>query len=479
MWLTSKRSLTSRATLVVVLMVNIHLATQDDVQQPSNLDILQAITNLQSKITSLETEIFSEIQDLRKKMYSMENFCSETLHYKTALLENSFSELTNNSTQEIKTMIEILAKRDGSWSTWSSWSTCTATCGGGVKQRKRVCDAPAPAHGGSPCPGDAIVQDNCNPDPCPVHGGWSSWSSWGGCNAICGGGVKQRKRVCDAPAPAHGGSPCTGEHTIQDNCNPDPCPVHGGWSSWSSWGGCSATCGGGVKHRKRVCDAPAPAHGGLASLGEETLQDNCNPDPCPVHGGWSSWSSWEGCSATCGGGRQMSSRTCDNPPASNGGYQCAGDRTREENCNTQTCPIVCPEADGFILSAGGQQCLQVFMEQLSWEAAKALCMNKNLVLAKPQDPVELRKYLNGKYGDKWFHVGGRGTGSVFQWRDGTLLDSSSSMWRSGWSRSDYTSSDNCLALVTYNSDIRDYPATPYSSRPCSYTYPFICEVLQE
>ncbi|CAL4219657.1 unnamed protein product, partial [Meganyctiphanes norvegica] len=109
-------------------------------------------------------------------------------------------------------------------------------------------------------------------------------------------------------------------------------------------------------------------------------------------------SSWEGCSTTCGGGIRRSSRTCDNPPASNGGSQCAGDNTREENCNTQACPFGCPEADGFFLSAGGNQCLKVFLDELNWDDAKQQCKKINLELAKPQDPVELQTYLNGKYG---------------------------------------------------------------------------------
>ena len=44
-----------------------------------------------------------------------------------------------------------------------------------------------------------------------ISGGWSSWSSWSSCNRTCGGGVRERRRECNEPAPACGGSSCQGE----------------------------------------------------------------------------------------------------------------------------------------------------------------------------------------------------------------------------------------------------------------------------
>ena len=42
---------------------------------------------------------------------------------------------------------------DGSWGLWVE-SDCSVTCGGGVANRSRLCDDPAPANGGQDCPGD-------------------------------------------------------------------------------------------------------------------------------------------------------------------------------------------------------------------------------------------------------------------------------------------------------------------------------------
>lgn len=58
----------------------------------------------------------------------------------------------------------------------------------------------------------------------PVDGKWSSWVSWGACSVSCGGGTRQRRRLCANPAPQHGGRHCEGNDVHIDFCNSDPCP---------------------------------------------------------------------------------------------------------------------------------------------------------------------------------------------------------------------------------------------------------------
>ncbi|CAL4153980.1 unnamed protein product, partial [Meganyctiphanes norvegica] len=361
MLLTSKMWSSCCQSLVVVLMIHIHLASQDYVQQPSNLEIMRAITNLQShldtQITSqLERKMSAIIEHLETKIeektaliqHNLETkimgFCGETFHNKTALLENSFNEITINSSQEIM-------------------------------------------------------------------------------NAVQQSHSESIKSIKESIKTSNGGCQCTGEKTREENCTTPIAKVDGEWSNWGPWTTCTLPCGGGVKHRTRVCDAPAPSSGGDPCQGQEKLEENCNSAACPVHG--------------------------------------------------------CPEADGFFLSADGNQCFKVILDQLGWEAAKEKCASLNLVLAHPQDPFELRKYLNSKYEDgKYFHVHARGTGSVWQWRDGTLLDSSSSMWWSGWSSSSKPSSNQCLLLSTSNSSMTSYPDIPYDSSTCASSRPVLCEVIK-
>ncbi|KAH0516852.1 A disintegrin and metalloproteinase with thrombospondin motifs 14 [Microtus ochrogaster] len=55
-------------------------------------------------------------------------------------------------------------------------------------------------------------------------GGWSSWTKFGSCSRSCGGGVRSRSRSCDNPPPAYGGRPCSGSMFEYQICNSDDCP---------------------------------------------------------------------------------------------------------------------------------------------------------------------------------------------------------------------------------------------------------------
>uniref|UniRef100_A0A8C9DHN4 ADAM metallopeptidase with thrombospondin type 1 motif 14 n=1 Tax=Prolemur simus TaxID=1328070 RepID=A0A8C9DHN4_PROSS len=55
-------------------------------------------------------------------------------------------------------------------------------------------------------------------------GGWSSWTKFGSCSRSCGGGVRSRSRSCDNPPPAYGGRPCSGPTLEYQVCNSEDCP---------------------------------------------------------------------------------------------------------------------------------------------------------------------------------------------------------------------------------------------------------------
>lgn len=62
-----------------------------------------------------------------------------------------------------------LAKVDGGWDRWSANSTCSRTCGGGVRFRMRDCNNPSPANGGKYCIGQRIQYFSCNTQDCQPH----------------------------------------------------------------------------------------------------------------------------------------------------------------------------------------------------------------------------------------------------------------------------------------------------------------------
>uniref|UniRef100_A0A8D2ISN2 ADAM metallopeptidase with thrombospondin type 1 motif 20 n=1 Tax=Varanus komodoensis TaxID=61221 RepID=A0A8D2ISN2_VARKO len=56
---------------------------------------------------------------------------------------------------------------DGEWGSWGPYSSCTRTCGGGIKSSVRLCDQPEPKHGGRYCVGRRMKFRSCNTETCP------------------------------------------------------------------------------------------------------------------------------------------------------------------------------------------------------------------------------------------------------------------------------------------------------------------------
>ncbi|KAM7452303.1 hypothetical protein ABFA07_000467 [Porites harrisoni] len=252
--------------------------------------------------------------------------------------------------KELDEIREKSCRIDGGYTEWSKWSECSATCGGGVRSRTRTCTNPSPKNGGKTCLeqdlGPAKETEKCNTDPCGIDGGYSGWSSWSKCSASCGGGVSWSHRTCTSPRPSGDGKTCKEQSLGPDKkskeCNTQKCGIDGGYSEWSSWSKCSATCGGGVSWSHRTCTKPSPSGDGKTckeqNLGPDKKSKECNTQKCGIDGNWSPWSIPGPCDKTCGGGVQVRKRTCTNPPPSGDGKKCGGPSTKTESCNTQECP---------------------------------------------------------------------------------------------------------------------------------------------
>ncbi|WAR11228.1 ECT-like protein [Mya arenaria] len=115
--------------------------------------------------------------------------------------------------------------------------------------------------------------------------------------------------------------------------------VDGNWAAWSHWSPCDVTCGNGSNTRTRTCTDPAPANGGLNCTGADKQNRDCMLDKCPVHGGWSDWSSWGACSATCDVGLERRDRTCTNPKPDLFGDHCFGDNHEDRVCRNTSCAV--------------------------------------------------------------------------------------------------------------------------------------------
>ena len=59
-----------------------------------------------------------------------------------------------------------------------------------------------------------------------MDGGFTSWSAYSKCSASCGPGKQQRTRSCTDPLPAHGGADCSrlGPSVQVEDCKIKECP---------------------------------------------------------------------------------------------------------------------------------------------------------------------------------------------------------------------------------------------------------------
>lgn len=57
-----------------------------------------------------------------------------------------------------------------------------------------------------------------------------------------------------------------------------------------------------------------------------------------VNGSWTEWSTWDGCSVSCGDGTSKRNRSCTNPPPQYDGLECEGADNETKHCNLANCP---------------------------------------------------------------------------------------------------------------------------------------------
>uniref|UniRef100_A0AAY3ZTB5 ADAM metallopeptidase with thrombospondin type 1 motif, 14 n=1 Tax=Denticeps clupeoides TaxID=299321 RepID=A0AAY3ZTB5_9TELE len=85
-----------------------------------------------------------------------------------------------------------------------------------------------PVDGTECSPGKWCFKGHCiwrsSHEPYGHDGSWGSWSRYGSCSRTCGGGIRSRSRQCNNPAPAYGGRDCPGSAFDYQMCNTEDCP---------------------------------------------------------------------------------------------------------------------------------------------------------------------------------------------------------------------------------------------------------------
>ena len=125
--------------------------------------------------------------------------------------------ICSGSAQQVDQCNNDACPIDGQWMAWAEWSACSRTCDGGVRKRARICREPR--RGGKYCAGHGEESARCSTQSCPVDGQWGAWAEWSSCSITCGHGLKTRLRECDSPKPVNGGAACTGIAIQRSHCH--------------------------------------------------------------------------------------------------------------------------------------------------------------------------------------------------------------------------------------------------------------------
>ena len=93
-------------------------------------------------------------------------------HESTCILSDFFSfgfimKLSCMPIQNSVVMYNLCISADGGFSNWGVFTPCSATCGGGMQSRSRVCNNPPPQYNGKDCVGPVNETRACNTFYCP------------------------------------------------------------------------------------------------------------------------------------------------------------------------------------------------------------------------------------------------------------------------------------------------------------------------
>lgn len=176
-------------------------------------------------------------------------------------------------------------------------------------------------------------------------------SDWGACSVSCGGGIQTRQATCIVGGVAADPSNCPAPAPVtQQACNTNACPSDYQWIA-GPWSACSVSCGGGLQTRTLSCDdlSGTPVSPSLCTATPPATQQACNTNTCPGY----QWvtSGLSACSATCGGGIQTQTVSCESVGTGlivADSFCTTPKPPTELSCNTQACstpPGVTPRVD--------------------------------------------------------------------------------------------------------------------------------------
>ncbi|XP_064108632.1 spondin-1-like isoform X2 [Macrobrachium nipponense] len=216
--------------------------------------------------TGLPMKPLARLTITRQRVY--EKSCSDT-----SLLPGYATDYTERSDDDSRPECHVTS--------WSHWTTCSATCGKGLRTRTRTYLMPMKASMSdcqrqleekemcaasvTYCPGGSFIEpeaiiDTVDQRVCVT----TEWSSWSHCSATCGEGQRMRNRrylnrmgrkKCLKPTTEK--DTCVADTPVCDDDPGDEISPDCAVTQWTDWSPCSVTCGEGAITRTRHFLVPA------------------------------------------------------------------------------------------------------------------------------------------------------------------------------------------------------------------------------
>ncbi|XP_044205848.1 ADAMTS-like protein 3 isoform X1 [Thunnus albacares] len=261
----------------------------------------------------------------------------------------------NSTRQMLSAWIYVHAEEFG-WR-FGDWTTCSASCGNRGTWLRRIRCVTLDGRDVQPTMCQHIPKPIASPVPCNRQDCPPRWviSEWSKCSASCGGGWKQRQVSCqqlDSRGAVRTVTAAACERMSRpadrEQCTANNCPT---WVT-SPWGKCSGRCLGPtttVQKRSVICQ-----HSNGSSYTDCDLRNrpvsvrNCSSDLCDVqwHPG-----AWRACTVVCGSGFQSRRVDCVHRRSGKtlADQHCAWLQRPStwQHCNTTTCGSECKDATQY------------------------------------------------------------------------------------------------------------------------------------
>merc|ERR1712062_119764 len=150
----------------------------------------ERLEEMDTKLENLDTKFENQDEKIKGYIANLVQQFGQLLEAKLQDQKEGFNQKLKE--QKLEIMDSIQEKFTSEFDNWSEWGDCSTTCGEGTRIRTRRCLGPYE------CIGEDSQMEACpNTLTCTRDfGDWHNWSGWTSCSRSCGEGLRMRTRIC-------------------------------------------------------------------------------------------------------------------------------------------------------------------------------------------------------------------------------------------------------------------------------------------